>query len=399
MENKKPSIASELATLNEHGGHVPYRSIEDPATLRRLLEANLLLEADLDLPILLLHFIEEARSMTGARFGAIGVLNNERTALDEFITVGLDPEQEQKIGARPTGLGVLGLLITDAHPLRLANLSSHPDSFGFPTNHPEMTSFLGVPIRVRDEVYGNIYLTDKVGWSEFTIDDEALVVALALGAGIAIENARLHHRVQQLAVYDDRDRLARDLHDNVIQRLFAAGLALQSMAGIAASAGIADRFQRVVHDLDESIRQIRSTIYELGSMEIDPGLRSSILSLVRDLTPVVGFDVKVTFEGAVDTLASDELAEHLLAVIREAVTNVGRHAQATKASVSLTVKDGLCRLQVTDDGRGLDSAETGEGGLGLVNLRRRAEKLHGQFATETPESGGMSLIWQVPVVS
>jgi len=399
MENKKPSIASELATLNEHGGHVPYRSIEDPATLRRLLEANLLLEADLDLPILLLHFIEEARSMTGARFGAIGVLNNERTALDAFITVGLDPEQEQKIGARPTGQGVLGLLITDAHPLRLANLSSHPDSFGFPTNHPQMTSFLGVPIRVRDEVYGNIYLTDKVGWSEFTIDDEALVVALALGAGIAIENARLHQRVQQLAVYDDRDRLARDLHDNVIQRLFAAGLALQSMAGIAASAGIADRFQRVVHDLDESIRQIRSTIYELGAMEIDPGLRSSILSLVRDLTPVVGFDVKVTFEGAVDTMASDKLAEHLLAVIREAVTNVGRHAQATKASVSLTVKDGLCRLQVTDDGRGLDSAETGEGGLGLVNLRRRAEKLHGQFATETPESGGMSLIWQVPVVS
>jgi len=375
---------------------MPYRSIEHPAKLRRLLEATLQLEADLDLPMLLHHFIEEARSMTGAQYGAIGVLNDDRTALAEFITVGLDPEQEEKIGARPTGQGVFGLLITDPHPIRLANLGSHPDSFGFPPDHPPMTSFLGVPVTVRGEVYGNLYLTNKVGWSEFTIDDEALVVALALGAGIAIENTRLHKRVQHLAVYDDRDRLARDLHDNVIQRLFAAGLTLHSIAGVEAPQ-TADRLKDVIHDIDETIRQIRSTIFELGSTEIDSGIRSSILSLVHNLTPVVGFDVKVSFDGPVDTMASDELAEHLLAVIREGLTNVGRHAQASKASVSVTVKDGLCRLQVTDDGRGLDSAETSEGGLGLVNLRRRAEKLHGQFAIETPESGGTALIWQVPV--
>ena len=169
--------------------------------------------------------------MTGARYGAIGVLNDERTALAEFITVGLDPEQEERIGPRPKGLGVLGLLIADPHPLRLADIGAHPESFGFPLNHPPMTSFLGVPIKVRDEVDGNLYLTDKVGWTEFTAQDEALVGALALGAGIAIENTRLHQRVQKVAVYDDRDRLARDLHDNVIQRLFAAGLSLQAMAG------------------------------------------------------------------------------------------------------------------------------------------------------------------------
>ncbi len=334
--------------------------------------------------------------MTGAQYGAIGVLNDERTALAEFITVGLDPEQEQKIGARPTGQGVLGLLITDPEPLRLADLGSHPDSFGFPANHPPMTSFLGVPIKVRDEVYGNLYLTNKLGWSEFTFDDESLVVALALAAGIAIENAGLHKRIQQLAVYDDRDRLARDLHDNVIQRLFAAGLTLHSIAG-AEAPGTADRLKNVIRDIDDTIRQIRSTIFELGSTEIDSGIRSSILSLVRNLTPVVGFDVKVSFDGPVDTMASGELAEHLLAVIREAVTNIGRHAQATKASVSVTVKDGLCRLQVTDDGRGLDGAGATEGGLGLANLRRRAEKLHGQFAIETREAGGTSLSWQVPI--
>lgn len=375
---------------------MPYRSIEDPAKLRRLLEATLQLEADLDLTTLLRHLIEEARSMTGAQYGAIGVLNDERTALAEFITVGLDPEQEEKIGARPTGQGVLGLLITDPHPIRLANLGSHPDSFGFPPNHPSMTSFLGVPVTVRAEVYGNLYLTNKVGWSEFTQDDEALVGALALAAGIAIENVRLHQRVQQLAVYDDRDRLARDLHDNVIQRLFAAGLTLHSIAGVEAP-GTADRLKDVVRDIDETIRQIRSTIFELGSTEVDPGIRSSILSLVRSLAPVVGFDVKVSFVGPVDTVASDQLAEHLLAVIREAVTNIGRHAHASKASVSVIVTDDVCTVQIIDNGRGLDHGESSEGGLGLVNLRRRAEKLHGRFATETPESGGTSLIWQVPV--
>ncbi len=376
---------------------MPYRSIEDPAKLRRVLEATLHLEADLDLHVLLLHFIEEARSMTGAQYGALGVLNEGHTALIEFLTVGLEPEEEAKIGPRPTGRGVLGLLITDPHPVRLANLGSHPESFGFPPNHPPMTSFLGVPIKVRDEVYGNLYLTNKIGWSEFTADDEALVGALALGAGIAIENTRLHERVRQVAVYDDRDRMARDLHDTVIQRLFAVGLSLQAMAGTAATAGISDRLNAAIADLDDTIRQVRSTIYELGSAEIDRGVRANILSLVRDLNPVVGFDVRATFDGLVDTMISDQLAEHLLAVIREAVTNIGRHAQATEASVSLSVADGQCRLQVKDNGHGLDGAADREPGLGLVNLRRRAEKLHGQFTTETPEAGGTLVVWQVPV--
>ncbi len=210
---------------------MPYHSIEDPAKLRRVLEAALLLEADLDLPSLLRHIVEEARSMTGARYAALGVLNHDGSALSEFVTSGVEPEQEKAIGPRPTGRCVLGLLISDPRPLRLTRIGDHPDSYGFPPNHPAMTSFLGVPLKVRDDVYGNLYLTDKVGWSEFTGDDEALVGALALAAGIAIENARLHAQVQQVAVLEDRERLARDLHDTVIQRLFAVGLSLQSLAG------------------------------------------------------------------------------------------------------------------------------------------------------------------------
>jgi signal transduction histidine kinase len=376
---------------------VPYRSIDDPARLRRVLEATLLIEADLELPILLRHIIDEARSMTNARYAALGVLDDEGTSLSEFLTVGLSPDEEMRIGARPTGRGVLGMLITDPKPLRLPKLGSHPESYGFPPNHPPMTSFLGVPIKVRDAVYGNLYLTDKIGWSEFTSDDEALVGALALAAGIAIENARLHQRVQEVAVYEERDRLARDLHDTVIQRLFAIGLTLQSLVGNPSAPAVGDRLTATISDVDDTIRQVRTSIFELGSDGLGRGARDNVLSLLRELRPVVGFDVHASFEGPVDSAVPDIVLEHLLAVIREAVTNIERHAQATKATVVISVSGNHCRLRVVDDGCGIADSEPSTGGLGLGNLRRRAEKLQGQFSIESPDAGGTVLSWQVPI--
>jgi signal transduction histidine kinase len=378
---------------------VPYHSIDDPAKLRRVLEATLLIEADLDLPILLRHIVDEACSMTNARYGALGVLNDDRTALIEFVTVGLDPDEEAGIGPRPTGLGVLGLLISDPKPLQIGRLGAHPESHGFPTGHPRMTSFLGVPIKVRGAVYGNLYLTDKIGWSEFTADDEALIGALAVAAGIAIENARLHKRVTEVAVFEERDRLARDLHDTVIQRLFAIGLSLQSMAADPAAARNADRLRTTIQDIDDTIRQVRTSIFELGPEGLGRGVRRNVLDLLAELRPVVGFDVRATFEGPVDTSVSDEVLEHLLAVIREAVTNIGRHAQATAASLSVRVDQGTCELRVADDGRGIDGSGSSSGGLGLNNLSRRAEKLHGTFAVDSPASGGTVLTWRVPIDS
>jgi signal transduction histidine kinase len=376
---------------------VPYRSIDDPVRLRRVLEATLLIEADLDLPTLLRHIIDEARSMTNARYGALGVLDDEGTSLSEFLTVGLSPDEEMRIGARPMGRGVLGMLITDPKPLRLPRLGSHPESYGFPPNHPPMTSFLGVPIKVRDAVYGNLYLTDKIGWSEFTSDDEALVRALALAAGIAIENARLHQRVQEVAVNEERDRLARDLHDTVIQRLFAIGLTLQSLVSNPSVSAFEDRLTATISDVDDTIRQVRTSIFELGSDGLGRGARDNVLSLLRELRPVVGFDVHASFEGPVDSAVPGIVLEHLLAVIREAVTNIERHAQATTATVVISVSDNQCRLRVVDDGCGIADSEPGTGGLGLGNLRRRAEKLQGQFSIESPDAGGTVLSWQVPI--
>jgi len=375
---------------------VPYHSIDDPSKLRRVLEATLLIEADLDLAALLRHVIDEAQSMTGARYAALGVLNEDRTALAEFITAGLTADEERLIGARPTGRGVLGLLISDPETLRLAKLGSHADSFGFPPDHPPMTSFLGVPIKARGEVYGNLYLTDKIGWSEFTNDDAALVEALALAAGIAIENARLHQQVQVVAVYEDRDRLARDLHDTVIQRLFGVGLNLQSMAGRAPN-DMAEGLTAAVAEIDRVIERIRSTIYELGMSGQDRGTRDNVVSLLRELRAAVGIDLPVSFDGPIDTAISEIVSEHLMATLRESVTNVGRHADATSATVTLTVQDGLCTLTVLDDGVGIDESKMRNGGLGLTNLRRRAEKLGGTFHLENAEGGGALLTWQVPL--
>ncbi|HEY4946510.1 MAG TPA: GAF domain-containing sensor histidine kinase [Acidimicrobiales bacterium] len=375
----------------------PHRSIEDPSKLRRVIEATMLLEANLDLPTLLHHIVEEARSMTNARYGALGVLDDEGTALAEFITVGLSIDEVERIGAPPTGQGVLGLLIVDPKPIRLANLSSHPESYGFPANHPRMESFLGVPIRVRDRSYGNLYLTEKIGWSEFTRDDQTLVAALAIAAGFAIENARLHQRAQEVAVYEERDRLARDLHDTVIQRLFAVGLSLQSMASTPSAEGIVDRLDAAIRDIDDTIRQVRTTIFGLGSAGIGRGIRATVLSLVREVTPVVGSEIEVSFNGPVDSVIPDRVAEHLLATVREALTNVGRHADATEVRLALTVEDGTCSLEVVDNGRGIGDNPSSEGGLGLVNLRSRAEKLHGRFTVESPAGGGTVLTWQVPI--
>jgi signal transduction histidine kinase len=374
---------------------VPYHSIEDPTKLRRILEAVLLIEKDLELPALLRHVIEEAASMTGTRYAALGVLNDDKTALAEFVTTGLEPDQIAAIGPLPTGKGVLGVLISDPGPLRLAHLSDHPDSYGFPPNHPPMTSFLGVPIKVRDEIYGNLYLTDKIGWSEFTKDDVALVEALALAAGVAIENARLHQQVQVAAVYEDRDRLARDLHDHVIQRLFGVGLNLQGLA-VRAVSDIAHGLQKQVHEVDEIISEVRATIYALGMSGSSRGVRDDVIALVAELRDTVGFELDVSFDGAVNTAVSEKVAEHLMATIREAVTNVERHAKATEATIVLSANDGHCQLQVTDNGQGIDGKGR-EGGLGLTNLRRRAEKLNGRLEVAGVPTGGTVLTWRVPI--
>jgi signal transduction histidine kinase len=372
----------------------PFDRIDDPAKLRRLVQAILILDAELNLPVVLRRIIEEARDLVDAQYGALGVLNEDGRALDQFLTVGLSQEEERAIGARPTGRGVLGVLIGEDKPVRLANLAQSPDSFGFPPHHPAMTSFLGVPVRVHGEVYGILYLTNKRTAPEFSEDDEELVHALAMAAGIAIENARLHGLVRDRALTEDRDRIARDLHDSVIQRLFAIGLSLQGTARLVERPEAVMRIGEAIEKLDETIRQLRKAIFDIELTINKEGLHPKVLDLVHELRPVLGLLPQVSFSGPVDTMVSDALTEEVLAVLREALTNVGKHARASQVVITVAAGEEL-RLVVADDGDGIGDGNAA--GLGLKNLRQRAERLGGNIELGTSREGGTRLTWHVPL--
>ena len=373
--------------------------VAGPRGLRRLLDAVVTVGSDLDLPTVLRKIVESAVELVDARYGALGVLDPSRTRLAQFITIGVDDETHKRIGHLPEGHGILGLLIVDPRPIRLPDLKEHPDSYGFPPNHPPMQSFLGVPIRVRDEVFGNLYLTDKTTAEVFTDVDEELVVALAGAAGVAIENARLHARVQELTLLEDRERIARDLHDSVIQRLFSTGLALQGAARLAHTPELVDRLERAVEDLDVTVKHIRSAIFGLErTRATEYGLRSRMLDLAGEAAGPLGFEPRVVFAGPVDSSVPDDVGEELLAVLREALSNAARHAKAGQVDVEVTASDGVLILRVADDGVG-PPADSSSDGLGLRNMAKRAERLGGALRLRPREPAGTELEWRVPLAT
>ena len=375
----------------------------------------LVIEAYLDLPMVLQRIVDSATSLAAARYGALGVLDADRKRLSSFYTSGISEEDAHKIGDLPTGKGILGLLISDPRPVRIADLSSDPRRSGYPPNHPAMGSFLGVPVRVRGEVFGNLYLADKIGQAEFTEADEEMIVALAKAAGIAIDNARLHAHLRQLSLAQDRERIARDLHDTVVQRLFATGLSLQSVLRRAPSIEIARRLEAAVDDLDETISQIRSTIFALSRDQVGKGeLRAEIMTLVLGSAPSLGFEPRVHVAEGIDAVTDPSVCEHLVATLREALSNVGKHARASSVEVTVEVSHrgaggiddtgpaGTSEivLRVVDDGVGIGAAIPREGGQGVANLARRAELLGGRMSlSDLGEQGttGTELVWSAPL--
>lgn len=359
-----------------------------------LFDTILSISSGFSLPAVLQRIAEAARTLAGARYAALGVIGDDGS-LSDFFPVGVDAETVAKIGHLPEGRGILGLLIVDPQPLRLRDLTTHPQSYGFPEQHPPMRSFLGVPVKVRDQVFGNLYLCEKRDGDEFTQEDEDLVVALAGAAGVAVENARLHERVHALAVVEDRDRIARDLHDRVIQRLFATGMALQATARLTDQPELTARVQQSVEEIDATIREIRNTIFALGSSSRG-GIRLDVLSVADDARRALGFVPEVHLEGPVETMVPDAIAEQMLTVLREALSNVARHAGASRVDVVVTAGADLV-LRVVDDGRGLTPANSGRG---LRNMDERARAFNGKFTVNTDESGtGTVLEWRVPLGS
>ncbi|MDG4766851.1 GAF domain-containing sensor histidine kinase [Solwaraspora sp. WMMD406] len=526
--------------------------------LRALLDAVVGIGTDLDLHSTLRRIVEAACGLAGARYGALGVIGPDRQLVD-FITHGVDTATHAAIGDLPHGRGVLGLLIDDPAPVRMPDITRHPRSYGFPANHPPMHSFLGVPLRIRDQVFGNLYLAEKQGAAEFTEDDEEIVTALAAAAGVAIENARLYElasrrerwlaataeitgvllgtvrrtdalalvarrarevseadlvlvlvnddqagqftvevvdapdgapaglvgavlpvdetsfadavasgrhimveslvkaapwpvpvaagpavvspltvadtshgvlvvahrsdagaaadgdvgllasfagqaalameraRAQEerelLVVLEDRERIARDLHDVVIQRLFATGLQLQSAMPLTTRPEVGKRINAAVDDLDSTIRDIRRAIFELRT-PMSAALRTELRDAVDLAAEGLGFRPTLELTGPVDSAVPDALRPELLAVLREALSNVVRHADASQVGVAVQALSGQLSLTVTDDGVGVDPAAARGG---LVNMRERAERFGGEFSVVAGRPRGTVLSWRVPL--
>jgi len=365
--------------------------------LTRFLAAVAGVASGLSLPSTLRHVIDAATTLAGARFGALGVIGDDQN-LVEFVTTGLDDASIAAIGARPQGLGVLGLLIRDSRPLRLRELSDHPASFGFPPNHPPMGSFLGVPIRIGAEVFGNLYLCEKQGADEFTEEDEILVESLAAIAAVAVENSRLHERLQDLAVLRDRERIARDLHDKIIQRLFAAGMALQAASRLPTDQVVA-RVENTVDELDAIVNEIRATIFDLEIRPDDrPAMMAAVLAVVAEMTRHADLETSVRFQADVEHKLSPEIADATLAALRESLANTARHANARRVDVSMACDGDQLVLRVEDDGRGVEAADAPRPGhgRGLRNLETRARDWGGTCRVMSGPTGGTVLEWRVP---
>jgi len=360
--------------------------------------AILAIGSDLDLPAVLRHIVDSAVTLIDARYGALGVLDESGRGLSEFVYAGMSPEQVAGIDHLPEGHGILGLLIIDPKPLRLPVLGAHPDSHGFPPNHPPMESFLGVPVRVRGQVFGNLYLTDKHGAAEFSDDDETLAGVLAVAAGIAIENARLAARVGELSLLADRERIAADLHDNVIQRLFATGLGLQGAIRAIDDPTAASRVSQAVDDLDGTIRQIRSTIFALQAPRlVGRSLCDEVLALATESAGSLGFEPHVRVDGLAEERVPAPVGAQLLTVLRETLSNVVRHAGAERVTVTVEVTDDALVATVCDDGVGAGPG-TRPGGQGVASMAHRAEALGGTLELRPgPGDTGTVVRWQVPL--
>ncbi|WEH12592.1 GAF domain-containing sensor histidine kinase [Streptomyces sp. VNUA24] len=528
-----------------------------------LLEAVLSVGRELELEQALRSIVEAAAVLVDAEYAALGVIGPDGRRLSAFHTVGVSEEQVARIGPYPEGHGILGELIRHPEPLRLARLSEHPASYGFPPNHPPMSTFLGVPIRVREQVFGNLYLTEKRGGAQFDEEDESVLSTLAVAAGVAIDNARLYeesrlrerwlrataeithslmsgdgpgevlrliaerareimtaalavvavpmegtesltvdlaigegartHRglvlsrtdpligraftsaspvtsvdvsqeepgttgaprftglgpavavpigsgegtrgilllaraagrteftepeierlqgfaaqaavvmelterrrdAEQIALLEDRDRIARDLHDLAIQRLFATGMTLQSAGRFIEHPEASERVLRAVDDLDETIKIIRSTIFGLRSREgaAGAGLRARAVRAVGEAAQVLGFAPSLRLEGLLDTEVSKELADHVVAVLSESLTNVARHAHASRVDVVLEADASHLCLTVSDNGVGIPA---GGRRSGLRNMADRAREAGGELETSAPPGGGTTLVWRVP---
>lgn len=358
-----------------------------------LIEAAAGVVGQADLRAVLYETVEAAMHMTGAQYGAMGVIG-QHNSLVEFLHVGLQPAQASLIGPLPTGRGVLGTLIRSAETIRVDNLHDHPDSAGFPINHPEMRTFLGVPVRLGSRVFGNLYLTEKIGG--FTDADQDLVESLSVVAGAAVSTARLQDRLRRTAVVEDRERIARDLHDAIIQDLFAVGLSLQGMSLRVEENELRTMLTDAVERLDNAISELRRFIFGLRPpVWSGRNLRNELAELIEQISEP--YDAQVDLNVPSNLAPVDPgTVETAIQLVREGLSNALRHSGAERVTVSVDLLEADLIIQVADDGVGFDPVTTIRG-MGLDNLTERSQDMGGSVEIRSRIGSGTTLTMHLPV--
>lgn len=353
--------------------------------------------SDLSLPRTLQAIVDIARELAQARYAALGVPNEDGT-LKAFITSGIDPAVAARIGHEPRGRGLLGAILESDKPIRLDNLREDPRSVGFCENHPEMTRLLGVPIISRGERLGNLYLTDPLDGAPFSEDDERMIVLLANHAAIAIENARLSEQLQQLAQSRERDRIGMELHDGVIQSVYAVGMKLEILRGqFPMTPEQEQQYQGIIEDLNQIIEDIRLYIRNLRTARDEQATFGQRLdNLARHFKDFARVDVVLDVPSSLRTL--NEKQRHSLSQIaREALSNVARHAEATQVRVKVREVGNNLVMTISDDGKGFDPEKLeNPNSFGLRNMDQRARRLGGKLVIESAAGQGTTITVQIP---
>jgi signal transduction histidine kinase len=353
----------------------------------------------LDLDRVLQLITDRVRELAHAEYAALGIVDQDY-GIERFITSGLTRAERERIGPLPHGHGLLGVIARQPNPLRIHDIATDSRRYGFPSHHPPMHSLLGVPIEAKGRSIGRLYLTNKLPSGDFTEDDERLVEMFALHAGIAIENARLHEQVQRLAIVEERERIGRDLHDGIIQSIYAVGLSLEDVPDLMADEPdeARARVERAIDSLDQSIRDIRNFIFGLRPELLEQaGLVGGLAALADEFRVNSMVDVDLETVDAQDADLPPDLIGQLLSIAREALSNIARHSKATRGSVRVETVDDIVRLIIGDNGVGFDPAKPrGVGHQGLVNMRARASSVGGRLEVQSERGSGTRIIVEVP---
>jgi signal transduction histidine kinase len=370
--------------------------------LKALSEATQAVTSELSLEQVLLKIAQAAQTLINAQYAALGV-HDGYGHLSRFITAGIDADSHPKIGPLPGGLGLLGFFLHHGEALIVKDIANHPAAVGFPQHHPVMHSLLGVPIFSKGELIGALYLTDKQDGSEFSKADQQLIEMLALHAAIAIENANLYEKTQRLAILEERDRFARDLHDGIIQSIYGVGLTLDNVKALIPPTNQAAREQ-----IDLSLKNLAAVITDLRNYIFDlrpqaqkhKGLLARLESLIKEMRVNTLLLIQMEIDPEINAYVNDLQASHIFHIAHEALSNAARHARAKKIKLSLTKQAETLTLKVEDDGIGFEVPTTiSPGHHGLANIKKRASILNAKLKVESIPSQGTCLTLTIPGLS